>query len=65
MYAHYERETPLGKDTWLLLPTGMDTAPWDENARWPGQRQGVGEVTPVLPPVAMVTRRGQAACSTS
>ena len=64
MHAHYKRETPLVKDTWLLLPTGMDTAPWGENTRWPGQRPGVGEMTPVLAPVDAVTRRRQAACST-
>jgi hypothetical protein len=65
MHAQHNGETHLLGDTRLRLPAGMDTAPWGEDARWPGPRQGVGEVRPVRAPVAAATRRRQAACSTS
>ena len=65
MHAHHDGETHLLEDTWLLLPAGMNTAPWGEDARWPGQRQGGGEIRLVPAPVDAATRRRQAACNTS
>lgn len=65
MHALHSGGTHRIEDMGLLLYAGMDTALWGEDARWPGPRQAVGEVTSVPVSGDAAPWRRKAAWSTS